>query len=246
MVEPGFEKQAFKQLKIWQAQMLEKPGLFNGMAKRLQTRINNIIPQKVHEAITTVIKQMVRGVLFGAEFTSAAAIIDKPLEEREAIADNKIDFYRKTAAVEGGITGAGGLLLGLADFPILMSIKLKLLFELAGTYGHEVTNYKERLYILYIFQLAFCSDEQRKSCYLRMQDWDSVAKTLPADINDFDWRTFQQEYRDYIDLAKMAQLIPVIGAPVGVIVNNRLLRKLGKTAKMAYRMRYFEQQKSLP
>jgi hypothetical protein len=38
----------------------------------------------------------------------------------------------------------------------------------------------------------------------------------------------------------MAQLIPVIGAPVGVIVNNRLLKKLGVTAMNAYRMRVFE------
>ncbi|MGI8581540.1 MAG: EcsC family protein, partial [Chitinophagaceae bacterium] len=52
-----------------------------------------------------------------------------------------------------------------------------------------------------------------------------------------DWRTFQQEYRDYIDLAKMAQLIPVIGAPVGVVVNYRLIKKLGITAMNAYRMR---------
>ena len=41
---------------------------------------------------------------------------------------------------------------------------------------------------------------------------------------EFDWRNFQQEYRDYIDLAKMAQLIPVIGAPVGIVVNNRLIK----------------------
>ena len=62
-------------------------------------------------------------------------------------------------------------------------------------------------------------------------------KTLPANINDFDWRNFQQEYRDYIDIAKMAQLIPVIGAPVGVVVNYRLIRKLRITAMNAYRMR---------
>ncbi|RYY31545.1 MAG: EcsC family protein [Chitinophagaceae bacterium] len=246
MVEAWFEKNALKELQVWQTQMLKRPGLFNGMAKRLQTRINNLIPEKVHQAITTVIKQMIRGVLFGAESTSTPALTEKSLAEREQIAEGKIDFYRKTAAVEGGITGAGGILLGLADFPILMGIKIKLLFELAGVYGHEVKNYKERLYILHIFQLAFCSDEQRKDCYLQMQNWDSVARNLPADINDFDWRTFQQEYRDYIDLAKMAQLIPVIGAPVGVIVNNRLLRKLGKTARMAYRMRYFDQLRNLP
>ena len=63
---------------------------------------------------------------------------------------------------------------------------------------------------------------------------------LPDDINPFDWRNFQQEYRDYIDLAKMAQLIPLIGAPVGLIVNYRLLKKLGTTAINAYRMRLFK------
>ena len=39
------------------------------------------------------------------------------------------------------------------------------------------------------------------------------------------------------NLAKMAQLVPVIGAPVGAVANYALVRKLGKTAKNAYRMR---------
>ena len=62
---------------------------------------------------------------------------------------------------------------------------------------------------------------------------------MPNDINQFDWRNFQQEYRDYIDLAKMAQLIPGIGAVVGVVVNYKLINQLGKTAMNAYRMRLF-------
>ncbi|PTT05509.1 EcsC family protein, partial [Caulobacter sp. HMWF025] len=44
-------------------------------------------------------------------------------------------------------------------------------------------------------------------------------------------------YRDHIDLAKLAQLLPVVGAPVGAIVNWRLVEWLGQTAVMAYRMR---------
>ncbi len=51
---------------------------------------------------------------------------------------------------------------------------------------------------------------------------------------------FSREYRDYIDLAKMAQFIPVIGAPVGYVVNSRLIKKLGVTAMNAYRMRVME------
>jgi hypothetical protein len=70
-----------------------------------------------------------------------------------------------------------------------------------------------------------------------MLDWDKKLQELPHDIHQFNWRTFQQEYRDYIDLAKMAQLVPVIGAPVGAVANYALVKKLGRTAKNAYRMR---------
>jgi len=60
----------------------------------------------------------------------------------------------------------------------------------------------------------------------------------PADFEHFDWRTFQREYRDYIDLAKLAQMIPVVGAPIGAFVNWRLLERLGETAMNGYRMRW--------
>ena len=49
--------------------------------------------------------------------------------------------------------------------------------------------------------------------------------------------SFQQEYRDYIDLAKLLQLLPGIGAFVGAYVNNKLVDKLGEYAMYAYRMR---------
>ena len=94
--------------------------------------------------------------------------------------------------------------------------------------------------MLYIFQLAFSSHEHRKNIYLKMVNWQEQSKQLPKDINQFDWRILQQEYRDYLDLAKMAQLVPIIGAPVGIVVNYRLIKKLGQTAMNAYRMRWLE------
>lgn len=205
--------------------------------KKVQTKLNSYIPEKVHAAFTTAIKQMIRMVLFGSTHTTAKPVIDKTLEVKEVVILERLRFYRNTAAVEGGITGAGGLLLGLADFPILLGIKLKLLFDIASLYGFDVKDYRERVYILLIFQLAFSSHQHRKETYLKMVNWELHKNKLPTDIDSFDWRSLQQEYRDYIDLAKIAQLIPVIGAPVGVIVNARLIRKLGITAMNAYRMR---------
>lgn len=230
-------QQVSSELSEWQDKMQRRPSLLNKLSKRMQTKVNSWIPEKVHKAITATLKQMIRGVLFGAKHTTADPLINAPLQTREELVLRKIDAYRKTAAVEGGITGAGGLLMGLADFPILIGIKIKLLFDIASLYGFDINDYKERVYILHIFELAYSSHEHRKNVYLKMTDWNEKSKALPADIHQFDWRNFQQEYRDYIDLAKMAQLIPVIGAPVGIVVNYNLIKKLGTTAMNAYRMR---------
>jgi hypothetical protein len=232
-----YNDQIATEVKLWQKKMVAKPSLLNDLAKKMQTKINSWIPEKVHKAITLTIKQMVRAVLFGAKYTTKEPVKREGLELMEARITERIKFYRTTAAVEGGITGAGGILMGLADFPLLLAIKLKLLFEIASLYGYDTDDYKERIYLLYIFQLAFCSHEERRNIYLKMEEWDEKSRHLPDDIHQFDWRTFQQEYRDYIDLAKMAQLVPVIGAPVGVVVNYRLIKKLGITAMNAYRMR---------
>ncbi|THU38295.1 EcsC family protein [Niastella caeni] len=237
-----YEQVMMQELQVWQRRMMRKPGIFNRLSKSVQDKVNSWIPEKVHRAITVTIKQMIRGVLFGAKFTTRDKKTPVSLEESDKVVEEKIKIYRNTAAAEGAITGAGGILLGLADFPLLIAIKIKLLFEIAATYGYSVNDYKERVYILHIFQLAFSSAKHRKNVFMTMKNWDEKSKSLPEDIHQFEWRPFQQEYRDYIDLAKFAQLIPVIGAPVGAVVNYRLIRKLGFTAKMAYHMRWAEEQ----
>ena len=232
-----YEERAKAELETWQKKMRKSPSFSGYISKAVQIKINKIIPDKVHHYITTAIKQMVKLVLFGSGYTAGAPLKEGSLLLREAYIREKIDIYKKTAAVEGAITGAGGILMGLAEFPVLFSIKIKLLYEIAALYGHDVNNYKERLFILYVFQLAFSSQERRNITYKIVEDWPAHSKNLPEGLNDFDWLTFQQEYRDYLDLAKLVQLIPIIGAPVGAIVNYKLLDTLGDTAKNAYRLR---------
>jgi hypothetical protein len=235
----SYEDTARLDLQRWQQDMLREPALWDRAARSLQAKVNSYIPERVHEAVTAVIKQMTQAVLTGSHYTAPAPLQHGTLAEREARIAQKIETYRKTAAAEGGITGAGGIFMGLADFPLLLGIKFKLLFDIASLFGHSGEDYKERLYILHIFQLAFSSREHRRRTYLSVVDWQKTSDGLPPSLDDFDWRTFQQQYRDYIDLAKLAQLVPVIGAPVGAVVNYRLIDRLGQTAINAYRMRWF-------
>jgi hypothetical protein len=236
-----YHTHARKELEAWQKKMQREPGIFNRYSKRLQTKLNSYIPEKIHKGITKAIKEMIRGVLFGLKFTTGKSSTINSLEITEAAILEKIRWYKNTAAAEGGVTGAGGFLMAAADFPILIGIKMKMLFDIAGAYGFDVKDYKERLYILHIFQIAFSSQAQRKIVYGQMTNWSAKAALLPEDLNHYDWRSFQQEYRDYLDLAKMAQLVPIIGAAVGLVVNYRLLKQLGHTAMNAYRMRLFDE-----
>ena len=113
-----------------------------------------------------------------------------------------------------------------------------MLLEVAALYGYDVKDTKERMFILTVFQLSFSSQQHRNLIFKKMDEW-TVTGQLPEDILKTDWRSFQQEYRDYIDLAKLLQLVPGIGAVVGAYVNHRLTNSLGTTAINAYRMRYF-------
>lgn len=240
----SYEENIRIELEFWKREMIQKPSFLNKVTNKVQKKINNYIPDKVHQAITAAMKGMVKTVLYGSTYTTTSIPpTEMSLIHRESLVLQKIDSYCKTGAAEGGITGAGGFLMSIADFPILIGIKMKLLFEITSLYGFEVKDYRERLYILYIFQLAFSSKLVTTKVFLHIKDWETQLQTLPEDPENFDWLTFQQEYRDYIDLAKLAQLLPVVGAAVGAVANYQLIKKLGKTAMMAYRLRLIDHPK---
>ena len=232
-----YEKQVYDELKTWKQSIHEDPSLFGTMAKSVQSGINNVIPERIHKIMTDAIRQMTKSVIFGAYLTTQKKNKIDLLSGIEEKVKEKIDIYSKTAAAEGGVTGYGGILMGLADLPLWLSIKIKMLFEIGNLYGYDLSDYKERIYLLQIFQLTFSRHQERKKIFDRINKWDKEKEKLPENINDFDWRTFQIEYRDYLDLAKLLQLIPGFGAIVGIYINNKLTRRLGHFAMNAYRMR---------
>lgn len=233
----NYEKKVLKELKAWQREMTRKPSFTDRLAKGFQTRANNLIPQKVHELITLAVKNMVRAVLTGSEYITGKPMEGISLEERERLIREKLSFYKKTAGLEGAGTGSGGILLGMADFPLLLSIKMKFLFDTATLYGFDVRDLRERLYILHLFQLAFSSRQKRIEVYEKILNWDKYISEIPVSMESVDWRTFQQEYRDYLDLAKLLQLLPGIGAVFGAYANYKLLNELGETAMNGFRLR---------
>lgn len=236
-----YEEQAKNQLKKWQYKLRSTPSILYQKTKSAQECFNGLLPKKYHQMMTLAIKNMTKMVLLGATYTTHEPLENRSLEEREHLVKEKSKRYQTTAVLEGAGTGAGGFILAAADFPLLLSIKIKLLYEIAACYGFDTKDYRERLYILHIFQLAFSDPDRTHQLLTKMSHWDQYVETLPTDLNDFNWFAFQKQYRDYIDLAKLLQMLPGVGALVGAFANHRLMDKLTTTAIFAYRLRLFPQ-----
>ncbi|HTF17348.1 MAG TPA: EcsC family protein [Chryseolinea sp.] len=233
-----YDQQVVRAVDAWRDRINKEPYYSTQLARRFQRKVNRMIPEKVHAAITAAVRRMTETVCLGVGYTSTDPLHDTPFEVAERRVDERITFYAKTAAAEGALTGAGGILLGLADFPLWLTLKMKMLFEISALYGYDATDYKERIFLLHIFELTFSGYDRKRQLLEIVSNWEEERKRLPPSIDAFDWQTFQQEYRDYIDVAKLLQLVPGIGAAVGTVVNYRLTGKLGQTAKNAYRLRW--------
>ncbi|TWI56224.1 EcsC family protein [Halalkalibacter nanhaiisediminis] len=237
-----YEDQVAEELVRWKRRLMKRPSMTGRYTKGIQAKMNKMVPEKIHTVVTASIKNMVHATLVGSEYT----LQKQPeqalsLKEREEKVRSLTSTYKRTAALEGAGTGAGGILLGMVDFPLLLSIKMKYLFDTASAYGYDVRDYRERLFVLLLFQLAFAREDKREGLIYRIENWEEERLRLPEKeeyLNHVDWKEFQLDYRDYIDLAKMFQLIPGFGAIVGAVANYRFLDVLSETAMNGYRIRW--------
>ncbi|MDR7071156.1 EcsC family protein [Fictibacillus barbaricus] len=241
-----YDQHVFDELKKWEIEMTKRPTLWNKATKTVQTKINEKIPQKVHDVVTASIKQMIKATLLGSEYTTRkTSQFQGSLQEQDEKLKERLAFYKKTAAFEGAGTGAGGFLLGLADFPLLLGIKMKFLFEAASIYGLDVKDYRERIFILHVFRLAFSDPHKRKEAFEKVVFWKETIDEFPAHpgaINQINWQELQQDYRDHIDLIKMLQMVPGLGALIGVYANYHFLEDLGEVAQNCFRWRVLMEQ----
>ena len=222
-----------KELAAWEKQITKRPSLADRMSKSVQTKIQNLIPQNVQNMITASVKMMIETVLAGSSLLTKEKMAENPtMAESDFLVERAYGVYHKMAVAQGIGFGLGGILINLADLPALMTIKVKFLFDCSKLYGFDVDKKSERLFMLYIFQLAYCCDRRRLEIFPIIRDWDQHVEQI-----EMDWEKLQIEYRDYMDIAKLLQLLPVVGSVAGGAANHSLIKKLKITAMNCYRLR---------
>lgn len=235
MKHPNYEA-----LQLWLKQENRDANLWDRWTDRFQKTVQGLVPSQIQDAITSGMRGFTQLVLTGSGIKLPKAEKSLPLESMELMAQTSIDNYVRLSMISGAGTSAGGIVTGLLDLPFLMSFKIKLIFEIGTYFGHDLKDPRERYYALLIFREAFSSPTQRQGHLRALIEFESKREGLEKPLEQIDWKAFQQEYRDYIDLAKLLQFVPGIGIVIGAAVNRQLLNHLGQTAINAYRLRYFQ------
>jgi hypothetical protein len=241
-----YEKMALKRVKHFESE-LYRPSQFQNWTKGIQQKMDDIIPRKVHQSIAYALEKGIKGFLRGLNLIhwdrfSKHLNKDLSLHDLSEEAEKIVRKYKRIATLEGAGTGFGGILASTIDFPALLSIKLKLLQELAILYGYRLENFEERVFILKIFQLQFSGKASRQKLWKEVKNWE-----LQQEYNEwesweeFNWEEFYMEYKQSIEIKKLFQIIPGFGAIVGAWANYSFLDDLGETAILCYQLRKIQE-----
>ncbi len=104
-----YEETVIEELERWKRKLKKRPSMMGRYTKGLQAKMNGLIPEKVHSFVTTSIKNMTHATLIGSEYTTKIERVDGiSLKEREEQFFELMTTYKRTAALEGAGTGAGG------------------------------------------------------------------------------------------------------------------------------------------
>ncbi|MFC5712782.1 EcsC family protein [Thalassorhabdus alkalitolerans] len=158
---------------------------------------------------------------------------------------------------QGGLSGAGGVLLIGADLPAMLIINLRAVQLTALTFGYDLRKPYEMMLAIKVFHVASLPKGMQKKAWEEvLQEWEEEDPDYPffyggkEEVINPSW--FQQPLRQVgkaavITLArkKLIQGIPVAGMLIGATVNYNFSCQVTEVAKNFYEKRYLYEKSRL-
>lgn len=249
----------------------EEPGLVSSIGDRLGRPLTGLarrlMPDGLRSALHRAFEQALLRVGDASQFTftvgsvlepfhrrgyevqTLAEIRALPLEVCDTFAGECIRSHRLISALEGGGLGLGGAAMIAADIPALMMINLRMLSQIAHSFGYNTLEGRDRLFLLQILSLASAgAGDGRRQALERLirtsrQGADDGAMTGKS--GQLALVKLAQELGEKLALRlahrKLGQLVPIIGAGIGAGMNYHFTEENGRAALVAYRSRRLDE-----
>lgn len=161
-------------------------------------------------------------------------IADAPLALMNKIAEDNKANHSNFATAQGATTGFGGIFTLAIDIPVVLGTSLKVLQEMAITYGYDPRKKEERVFIVKCLQFAN-ADIVGKQAILKELTGQHTEQEAISKLQG--WREVIYAYRDNYGWKKLFQMVPVIGMIFGAVINRFAIQDVGEAGQMLYQKR---------
>ncbi|USB32282.1 EcsC family protein [Paenibacillus sp. YPG26] len=141
------------------------------------------------------------------------------------------------ATAQGATTGFGGIFTLAIDIPAILGLSLKMIQEIAITYGYDPKEKLERIFVIKCLQFASADIVGKKAVLEDLSDFGNENRQRDSLSQLQGWREVIASYRDNFGWKKLFQLVPIAGALFGAIINRGTLQDVAEAATMLYRKR---------
>ena len=223
--------------------IMDTPGLGGAIKKAIGGIVNvandvaqwSVRPEAIYEEFRTA----------GHDIHERPDVFSLDLEDVDRVVGWLDAKYKSSALGEGAVTGAGGILGIAVDIPALMTLNLRAIGEYATYYGFDVSLQQERLFAMDVLGLASSPKDTAKAVAMAQ-----LVRIAQDAAKKKTWKTLEghafvqiiQQISKALGIrltkAKLAQVVPVVGAGVGGGFNAYYTAKVCDAAYYLYRERF--------
>ena len=176
-------------------------------------------------------------------------LLDADLKKCDGLANGVHDWAIGIATTEGGIAGFFGLPALVADIPFVISFALRTIHRIGLAYGFTLETEEDKQFALGILSASSANSLEEKVAALAMlrsievtianQTWKKIAETAAKETFSKEAgiiaiRNLAKQLGVNITKRKAAEVIPVIGVPIGAAVNGSYISDVGWAARRSF------------
>ena len=236
----AYESDQITEIAAWKSEHPNPFGeLFRRAAQPLADLVESVVPDRF--ALATI-EAGYRGamrssrpadILNKAGVDRIAAIRDLPLETCDGLARGVGSAAQGLAAVEGAVTGAGGVFTTLLDVPIMYTLCVRTIIRTGYCYGYALDSPADRAWVLGAVAVALSStNEKRVDRLIRLREMEDLL------LEELQEQIVIEELASLLVQIEILADIPAFGAVSGALLNLSIARRIDETARRLFQERW--------
>ncbi len=252
----NYEAQQVKQIAAWKA---KKPGVLRRTLEALKwplTRLfEKLVPADKAKGMLVQVHQAADWEAGRDKIQRALGIdhvkelYDGPLERCDELVKKLADISREIITSESLLANAGGEVTELLELPAEIMLALRTVHRVGACYGYALEHPQDETLVMAIIGLSLVEDAEDRLRTIRLirqledgtltsEDRQRLTTTAETRLEDEVGDELLEEIGSTLVGEKIEEGIPILGAAIGLVLDNAFIQGVEQTARFTFQERW--------